>query len=114
MKTVFGVIGSVLAFLLVVFAFVWIVQGNDFFMYKFFGPKYEKARRQIFEETKSYRQGMIQEIRHAKMEYEGTDDIKKKESVASFILHSTADFPEEDMPSDIRGFMSTLRNNKKY
>lgn len=107
-------IASILGVILGLLALTWLVQGNDFFMYKFWAPKYEDVRRDVFENTKSYRQGMVQEIRKAQKEYASADTQAKKDAIASYILHSTADFPEDAMPSDIRGFMSEIRTTKKF
>jgi len=107
-------IGIAFAVLLGFFALGWAIQGNDFFMYKFWAPKYENVRRETFEQTKSYRQGMIQEMRQAQKEYNGADTQSKKDAIASFILHSAADFPESEMPSDVKGFMTEIRNAKRY
>jgi hypothetical protein len=109
-KSIFGF----LAFLFAVFMLTWVLQGGDWFMYKFWAPKYEQVRRETFEQTKSFRQGMIQEIRKSQREYASADTQSKKDAIASYILHSTADFPEEEMPSDIRGFMSDIRSSKKF
>jgi hypothetical protein len=57
-----GIVATVVLSIMGILALTWIVQGNDFFMYKVFAPEYEKVRRQTFEETKSYRQGMTQEL----------------------------------------------------
>jgi hypothetical protein len=48
MKYVLAGLGIFVALML----FGWLIQGNDFFMYKVFAPKYEKARRETYEQTK--------------------------------------------------------------
>src|SRR4051812_16187485 len=40
----------------------WMVQGNDFFLYKVFAPKREAVRREVYEQTKSYKQGSTQRL----------------------------------------------------
>ena len=42
----------------------WLVTGNDFFLFKVFAPKYEQVRRETFEQSKAYNQGMIQELQN--------------------------------------------------
>jgi dsRNA-specific ribonuclease len=104
-----GILAMIVGCIVGLLALIWGVQGNDFFMYKVFAPKYEQVRRQTFEETKSYRQGMIQELQNMQFEYEKTNDKSAKDRMASIILHRSADFPEADMPSDLRSFISGLR-----
>lgn len=109
--TIFHWIPVVLLVLVVLMGLGWFVQGNEFFMYKFWAPKQEAVRRQIFEETKSYNQGMIQELQNMQFEYEKTADQSAKDRMASIILHRAADFPEERMPQDLRTFIAKLKHN---
>ena len=108
MKGMAITIGIVVGFLVVVFGIGWIVQGNDFFMYKFFAPKYEQVRRETFEQTKSYNQGMIQELQNMQFEYIKADPEHQK-ALASLILHRAADYPEDKMPADVRDFIHGLK-----
>lgn len=109
MKDALKMIGGFFAILFFLFLVGWVVQGNEFFMYKFFAPKQEAVRRQVFEETKSYRQGMIQELQNMQMEYAKATP-SQRDAIASIILHRAADFPEADMPSDLRTFIADLRH----
>jgi hypothetical protein len=104
-------IGIAFAVLLGIFALGWAIQGNDFFMYKFWAPKYENVRREVFENTKSYKQGMIQELQNMQFEYAKATP-SQRDSMASIILHRSADFPLEDMPADLRSFISSLRSDR--
>lgn len=104
MKTVLLVIGLVIALL----SSVWIIQGNNFFLFKVFAPLYEQTRRETFEQSKAYRQGMIQELQNMQFEYvQATPE--QKVALRSIILHRVADFPEEDVPYDLRVFIDQLR-----
>lgn len=108
MSKIVGIVFLVLVFFL---GLTWIAEGNNFFLYKFFAPKMEQVRRETFEQTKSYRQGMIQELQNMQFEYEKAD-AEHKAALASIILHRAADFPEEDMPSDLWAFLQKLRHEK--
>ena len=105
------IIGFGLLFLVVIMAFAWIAQGNDFFMYKFFAPKQEAVRRQVFEETKSYNQGMIQELQNMQFQYVQADDAHKA-ALADIILHRASDYNLNKMPADLRGFVEKLRRER--
>lgn len=113
MKTFFGILGISLAALLVIFALAWIVQGNDFFMYKVFAPQYENVRRNTFENTKSYRQGMIQELQNMQFEYVKASP-SQQDALADIILHRSADFDLEqnDVPADLYQFIMKLRHDR--
>jgi hypothetical protein len=109
MKDIFVFVFTILLLLVVVSGVAWIVQGNDFFMYKYFAPKYEDARRQVFEGSKAYKEGMNQELQNMMFEYvrAGTEH---KAALRTIILHRAADFDVSKMSSDLRGFIEKLRN----
>lgn len=87
----------------------WVLQSNHLAMFKFFAPKYEQARRETFEESKSYRQGAIQELQNMQFQYEQADDSHKA-ALASIILRRAADF--QDLPADLQIFIKQLKNTK--
>jgi hypothetical protein len=101
--------GAVILVIVIALGATWLLQGNNFFLYKFFAPKYEQVRRQVFEQTKSYNQGMVQELENMEFKYAETKDAEAKAALASVILHRAADCPEESMPPDLRSFVHKLR-----
>lgn len=115
MKEFFAATGGCL---LMVFLFVfltigglgmtWITQGNDFFLYKFFAPRKAAVERQVFEETKSYNQGMVQELQNMQFEY-AKADADGKAAMKSIILHRAADYDETRLPADLRSFIQGLK-----
>lgn len=102
-------IGIGFAVLLGLFALGWITQGNNFFMLKVFAPKYEQVRRETFEQSKAYNQGMIQELQNMQFEYVKADKDSKT-ALASIILHRASDYDVDKMPSDLRSFIAELKN----
>ncbi len=111
MKDAMKIIGVCFGALILIFALGWAIQGNEFFMYKFFAPKQEAVRRKVFEETYSYRRGVIQELQNMQMEYAKATP-SQRDAMASIILHRAADFPEAEMPSDLRTFIADLRHER--
>ena len=98
--------------LLVIFCLSWAVMGNSFFLYKAFAPAMEDTRRDVFENTKSYNQGMIQELQNMQFEYIKAKP-EHKDALASIILHRAADYDEKQLPSDLRGFIEKLRRGER-
>lgn len=98
---------------LIVFSFTWLVQGNDFFMHKYFAPKYEQTRREVFEQSKAYSQGMIQELQNMQFEYVKSTP-EQKATLASIILHRAADFnmDQPQVPAELRHFVEQLRHER--
>lgn len=94
------------------FALTWLAMGNNFFLYKFFAPKQEAVRRQVFEQSKAYNQGMIQELQNMQFEYIKADTAHKA-ALASVILHRAADYDENQMTADLRQFIHDLKGGVK-
>jgi len=88
----------------------WLGQGNDFFLYKFFAPKQEAVRREVFEQSKAYRQGAIQELQNMQFQYEQADEGHKT-ALRAIILHRAADFDPDAMPPDLRLFINQLKHS---
>ena len=89
----------------------WVVQGNDFFLYRAFAPKYEQVRRETFEQSKAYRQGMVQELQNMQFQYEQADPAHRQ-ALASIILHRVADVDgccPGIIPPDLRAFIDKLK-----
>lgn len=108
-----GVVASVVGAFVLIMGLTWIGQGNDFFLYKVFAPQYEQARRQTFEQTKSYNQGMIQELQNMQFEYVKTDP-EHQPVLASIILRRAADFDlnQSQVPTELRQFVEQLRRER--
>jgi hypothetical protein len=104
-------LSSFLVIILIVVAALgvsWLATGNDFFLYKYFAPKRAAVERQVFEETKSYNQGVIQELQNMQFEYIKADK-EAKAALASIILHRAADYPEDKMPDELKKFIHELK-----
>jgi len=93
------------------FLVMWVVQGHDFFMYKVFAPAYEQARRETFEQSKAYNEGMKQELQNMMFEYVKATP-EHKDALASIILHRTADYDVDKLPEDLRDFIKGLRKER--
>ena len=91
--------------------FGWAVQGSNFFMYKFFAPKQEQVRREVFEQSKAYRQGMVQELQRMQFEYIKSSPDQQA-GLSSIILHKAADVPAETLPSELNSFIAQLRQER--
>jgi hypothetical protein len=108
-KIVLACIGA----LVLILGLTWVFQGNDFFLYRIFAPKYEQARRETFEQSKAYNDGMAQELRAMQFQYLQADPAHQK-ALAGVILHRVAGYPEQNLPSDLRAFLSTLRQGTSH
>ena len=108
MKVFLGILYGIIG-LVVVLYITWIVAGNNFVLFKFFAPKEEQVRREVFEQSKAYNQGMVQELRAMQLEYVRATP-EQKQALASIILHRFADYDDSKLPADLHQFMSQLKS----
>jgi len=113
MKDIFAAFLSFLAIIVIVLGLSWVFTGNDFFLYKYFAPKQEAVRRQVFEQSKAYNQGMIQELENMQYQYIQTDKDHQS-ALGSIILHRAADYDVDKLPPDLYSFIQTLKNNQTH
>lgn len=100
------VIGLCLAGLVGLFALGWVVQGNNFFMYQFFAPKYEATRRNVFEQSRSFNEGMAQELSGMWRDYNHATDPGEKATIRSLVQHRVAGYDVDRIENaDLRGWV---------
>lgn len=105
-KIVLGFLGIIA----LMFGLAWAVEGNDFFMYKYFAPKQEAVRREVFEQSKAYNDGMSQQLDKERLEYiKLTPDQKAAER--SIILHQFSGYDTSHLTFDQNQFLNQLERN---
>lgn len=110
MKTFFIIAGGLIGVLLLTAGIGWLSAGNDFLMFRFFAPRQEAVRRETFEQSKAFNQGMVQELDAMFQEYAkaGPD---QKAALRSIVLHRVADYPVDQLPDYLRAWVSSLRTS---
>ena len=106
-KSMLVFVGLLLAFSLAAFA----AEGTDFVVYRWFAPRKEQLRREVFEQSKAYREGMQQEIQSMAFQYQ-VADAAHRDALASMILHRVADYDVDQLSSDLRAFVAQLRSER--
>ncbi|MDO8496725.1 MAG: hypothetical protein Q7S43_04740 [bacterium] len=111
--SVFKAIAAGISTIVAILALSWMVMGNDFFLYQYFAPKREAVRRQVFEQTKSYNEGMVQELQNMQFDYVKADESHKV-ALADIILHRAANYDLDDsrVPTSLRDFVQNLRRER--
>lgn len=105
----FKIIGISLLSIVAIFALAWIVQGNNFFMYKYFAPKYEDARREVFENTQSYVEGKKQDLIKYRLEYMKSKDPVEKSAIKMTIVQAFANFDENKLDGELKDFLHKMK-----
>ena len=108
MRVMGAIFTSVLVFA-VLLGVTWIGQGNNFFLYQYFAPKYEQVRRETYEQTKSYRQGSVQRLSTLCTQVAETDD-NHKPMINDIISHEFAEWDSQDVPQYLRPCLASARS----
>jgi len=89
----------------------WLAGANNLAFTKYFSPRLESVRREVFEQSKAYNQGMIQELQNMQFAYFRSDKEQRR-ALGAIILHRVADFDENKLPYDLKTFIQHLREEK--
>lgn len=88
----------------------WAATYNQWLMYNFFGIRFENTRRQIFEHSHAYNQGMIQELENMEAQYV-TATPEQKQLLGAVILQRVGEYPNE-LPPDLQNFVNQIRKDR--
>lgn len=101
------VIGICVGVLLALFALDFIIEGKNFFMYQFWAPKYENARREVYTNTLSYRKGSADRLANLCRQWkDNPDDTMLKAEIE----HEMSDLNTSDVPDYLQGCLSRARS----
>lgn len=75
---------------------------------RFFGPRREAVRREVFKQTRSYNEGKEQELLKYRVEYMRADDDGKA-AIRSTIRHAFADYDETLLTGELRSFLREMK-----
>jgi len=93
--------------LIVILILGWGIGFYELEWMKFFNPRKENIRREVFENTKSYTHGKIQDLAKYYEEYQKADD---KEAIASLIKMRFAEFDAEKINNyKLKQFLISIR-----
>jgi hypothetical protein len=105
MKTFFIIIGVIVGILL----FTWLVEGNNFFLYKYFAPQKEQVRHDVFKNSQAYTDGMVEELQSYMLEYNKAD-AEAKAALKTVIIRQSAKVDEKYLPDDLKDFIQALKD----
>lgn len=97
--------------LFVLVGLTWASAGHDLLFTRFFEPKREAVRRETFEQSKAYIDGMVKELQAMQFEYVKADKAHKA-ALGSIILNRVAGFDENHLPADLYVFIKGLRSER--
>ena len=88
----------------------WASTGFNLALFSYFAPKFEQVKRNTFEQSKAYNQGMTQELDQNMQDYNSGNAIQKA-GIRSMVLHRVADYPISSLPGYLQQFVEQLRNS---
>lgn len=86
----------------------FVLTAYDFGMYKFWAPKQENVRREVFTNTQSYVQGKITALSNERLEYQTTTDRAQKDALRNMILTEAAQIQMELLPPELQAFIRSI------
>jgi len=76
-----------------------------------YDPQREEIRRQTFEESRAFREGLAQELQAMQLDYlKGNED--QKAAIASMVLHRVAGVDPSVFPPSLQRFIDQLKTQK--
>jgi hypothetical protein len=110
MKLAAQVVGGILAFFIVVTFIGFLSMGSDFFLYKFFAPKQEAIRTQVYRESQAHIDGVINDLQKLQVEY-ASADAQGKLIIEDVVIQKSATFTGP-MPDSLTGFVAKIKAKK--
>jgi fructose-1,6-bisphosphatase len=76
---------------------------------KWFAPREENVRREVFENTKSYNEGKEQELAKTYKEYMSATTEDERKGLRAYVTHTFADYPIERLDPALQNFVRECR-----
>ena len=86
--------------------------GYGFAMFRFWAPKYENVKREVFENTQSYVQGKVSYLTTLQLSY-ATATGDERKALRTTILREASTIPAEKLPGDLAGFINGLKGDAR-
>lgn len=91
------------------FVLSFIATGGDLALYKFWAPKQENAKRQVFENTQSYVQGKTEYIGRLRYQYLAAEPNSAQQASLRMLILSEAQTVDMDkLPYSLKAFVQQL------
>lgn len=99
---------AIFGVMVVAYGIGFLATGGDLFIYRFWAPKQETARRKVYEQTKSYRQGSVQRLNTLCAQI-GDADEGHKPMLNSVVAQEFAEWNTDDVPAYLRPCLTSAR-----
>jgi len=80
---------------------------------RYFNPKHANVEREVFKETRSYNEGMLQQLIDYRLQYYQSDDEDAQAAILSTVRHMYAEYDESKIEmSELRSFVKLAKYGK--
>lgn len=101
---IFKAIGFIIIFIMIMF----LLELGGLKWTKFFAPKRENIRREVFINTRSYVEGKIQALTKYRLEYMRADSEGDKQAITSAIRIGFAEVDRNKLPYELKRFLDSI------
>jgi hypothetical protein len=98
---------KIAAYLILFIALVFALDYGGILWQSVTAPKREEVRREVFEQTKSYREGKRQELVRYRLQYMRATTNDEREAIASTVRLSMADVNPDELNPELKQFLDT-------
>jgi hypothetical protein len=79
----------------------------SFWLYSVFAPKYEAVRRETFEQSRAFNEGMVRDLQNLRLQYlQATPEGKA--ALRATIIHRFSVYDKEALPLELRSFYTQI------
>lgn len=86
----------------------FLATGGDLAIYRFWQPKIEDAKRQVFEQTQSYVEGKVEYIGRLRFQYQQSEG-PQKDALRTLILSEASTVDNSKFPYELQNFIGGLK-----
>lgn len=103
--------GILIGTLAVAFVINFASTGSDLAVYRFWAPKQENAKTQVFHQAQGYIDGKQEYISRLRLEYERATDSTTRAALKEEILSEASTVDVSQLSPDLQTFISGLRGS---
>lgn len=108
-KDILAAAGGVLLATAGLLGAAWLFQGNDFFLYRYFAPKYEGVRRDVMIESRAYSEATTRRLYDLQRQMAQAKSDDEKAAIRAMARHEVQAFDATRLPADLRNFVQQVR-----
>ena len=112
MKELFGGVGLFIGAILLIILLGLGLDYSGLMWESFIGPKREDVRREIFEQTKSFNQGMTMKLLDYRKQYMLAKDPADKAAIAQVVSHMFSDYQLDNLDPELKAFLRECKYNQ--